>query len=114
MILLGHFFVHGWISTLDENTDLLVTPFLYKAIVERPLHIHYHEIMTSFIVPVMQYCRAHFYDPQYPTSHLLCLCGFAVENLLRIRKLSAEEVDAIRDFCEFWLPCVISASQLNN
>ena len=96
-------------SEREPDFPVALIRSFYTAIVERPLHIHGDESMTAFIVPAMRYCRAHIHDRQYPTPQLLFWCRSQVENLLRMRGLSAEELDAIKGYYELWLRCVISA-----
>ena len=114
ILSLGYLFgdcfgTHQWSSHLP------ITSSLYKAVVELPLHTHCDEVASTFLVQTMRYCRGHFDDPSH-TCQFHHIYFVVIDEILRVRNLSSEEVVAIRDFYEFWLqrypistcPCILA------
>ncbi|KAF8525540.1 hypothetical protein BU17DRAFT_83791 [Hysterangium stoloniferum] len=89
----------GWVFRYYERSPEIMSA-LYRNLTSAPLHIHYDEVLSNFIVILARYHtgsweRDHIGRP-FVLAHLM-------RYLCRLRKLSFYELNAIHDYLESWL-----------
>ncbi|KAF8512997.1 hypothetical protein BU17DRAFT_95697 [Hysterangium stoloniferum] len=99
----GNDYIHIILECLGGSFRWFQSPeimsALYRNLTGASLHIHYEEVLSTFVVIIARYLtslRGLFH---------VCLHAFTflAANLCHLRKLSFEELDAIHDYLETWL-----------
>ncbi|KAF8512738.1 hypothetical protein BU17DRAFT_95962 [Hysterangium stoloniferum] len=85
-------------STRDHVPRDIISA-LYWNLMREQLHIHYEEVLSTFVVIFARYLAASWELDHFPLSTF----AFLAANLCYLRKLSFKELDAIHDYLEFWL-----------
>jgi hypothetical protein len=86
------------------STPATITSSLYNAIIQLPLHTNYSEVVSAFIKQLTQ----QVVSPDYQYEHLTFHLAYIVEIICRVRRLSAEELSAIRSCVEIWLETYVT------
>ncbi|KAF8513855.1 hypothetical protein BU17DRAFT_95045 [Hysterangium stoloniferum] len=73
---------------------------LYRNLTSAPLHIHYDEVLSNFVVILARY---HTGSWERDHSGLPFQLAHLMQYLCRLRKLSFYELNAIHDYLESWL-----------
>ncbi|KAF8509004.1 hypothetical protein BU17DRAFT_99328 [Hysterangium stoloniferum] len=73
---------------------------LYRNLTSAPLHIHYDEVLSNFVVIL-----ARYHTGSWERDHIGCPSDLAdlMRYLCGLRKLSFYELNAIHDYLESWL-----------
>ncbi|KAF8509001.1 hypothetical protein BU17DRAFT_99324 [Hysterangium stoloniferum] len=83
----------------EDHVSPEIMSALYRNLTSVPLHVHYDEVLSNFIVILARYLSSwgRDYDSlPYTLRHL-------IENVCHLRKLSFEELNSIHDYLESWL-----------
>ncbi|KAF8529297.1 hypothetical protein BU17DRAFT_80528 [Hysterangium stoloniferum] len=93
---LGDAFRRAW--KIVESPEIMSA--LYRNLTSAPLHVHYDEVLSSFIVILARYLTGSWDRDHHPLPYTLT---HIVQNLCHLRKLSFKELYAIHDYLESWL-----------
>ncbi|KAF8525532.1 hypothetical protein BU17DRAFT_83776 [Hysterangium stoloniferum] len=84
----------------EDDVSPEIMSALYRNLISAPLHIHYDEVLSNFIVILARYLTGSWerdYDSlPYTFTH-------TVQFVRHLRKLSSKELNAIHDYLESWL-----------
>ncbi|KAF8524865.1 hypothetical protein BU17DRAFT_84401 [Hysterangium stoloniferum] len=93
----------GGTHSRDYRVPPEITAELYSSLASAPLHTHYHEITSNFIVIFGRQLTGSW-EPHH--SRIASMLTIIVDNVRRLRKLSGGELNAIHSLIEFSLqPC---------
>ncbi|KAF8515989.1 hypothetical protein BU17DRAFT_93085 [Hysterangium stoloniferum] len=90
----------GWVfrfSGCEGSPEIMSA--LYRNLTSAPLHIHYDEVLSNFVVILARYHTGSWERDSGGPSDLAHLMQY----LCRLRKLSFNELNAIHDHLESWL-----------
>jgi len=97
---LGHAFNHFGGTSSKFRMSSEITSSLYKSLTRAPLHIHWSEVASTFIIILCRYLAGSWQQPR---------CGFdgllvrLVMNSCALRQLSPNELNAIHGYLEYLL-----------
>ncbi|KAF8509012.1 hypothetical protein BU17DRAFT_99337 [Hysterangium stoloniferum] len=92
---LGHVFRRSG----ENHVSPEIMSALYRNLTSAPLHVHYNEVLSNFIVILARYLSSWEWDYDslpWALTHI-------VFNLCCLRELSFQELNAVHDYLESWL-----------
>ncbi|KAF8496605.1 hypothetical protein BU17DRAFT_103422 [Hysterangium stoloniferum] len=72
---------------------------LYRNLTSAPLHLHYEEVLSNFIVILARYLSSWEWDYHSLPYSLT----FIMRDLCHLHRLSFKELNAVHDYLESWL-----------
>ncbi|KAF8515992.1 hypothetical protein BU17DRAFT_93087 [Hysterangium stoloniferum] len=90
----------GWLGESgEEDVSPGIMSALYRNLLSAPLHLHYDEVLSNFIVILARYLSSwarDYHSLPYARTYI-------VRDLCHLRQLSFKELNAIHDYLESWL-----------